>query len=126
VVARKYFDALVNVKGVELFEVPRNIRHSYYKYPILLSKSIDKRKFIEKMKNTFHIALGSAYDPPCHLQPVYQRYFGFRRGMFPVAEDILERTCCLPMYAQVTDEEIDYVIRSLKETLVNNQVMKVD
>jgi dTDP-4-amino-4,6-dideoxygalactose transaminase len=125
-VARKYAEALVNVKGVELFEVPGNIRHSYYKYPILLSKSIDKRKFIEKMKSTLHIAIGSAYDPPCHLQPVYQQYFGFRRGMFPVAENILDRTCCLPMYAQITDEEIDYVIRSLKETLASNGVMKVE
>jgi hypothetical protein len=26
--------------------------------------------------------------------------------MFPVAEDILERTCSLPMYAQITDKEI--------------------
>jgi dTDP-4-amino-4,6-dideoxygalactose transaminase len=46
--------------------------------------------------------------------------------MFPVAENILDRTCCLPMYAQITDEEIDYVIRSLKETLASNGVMKVE
>jgi dTDP-4-amino-4,6-dideoxygalactose transaminase len=76
------------------------------------------------MKTTYNVALGSAYDPPCHLQPVYQRLFGFGFGMFPVAEDILARTCCLPMYAQITDEEIKYVLESLSETLRDSDVMK--
>ena len=118
-IALKYADALVNTTGVELFKVPRNIRHSYYKYPILLSGSINKRKLIEKMKGTFNIAIGLAYDPPCHLQPVYQHLFGFKRGMFPVAEEVLERTCCLPMYRQMTDKEINYILASFKESLVD-------
>jgi dTDP-4-amino-4,6-dideoxygalactose transaminase len=75
-IAQKYDNTLVNTKGVELFKVRQNIRHSYYKYPILLSWSINKRKLIEKMKSTFNIAIGSAYDPPCHLQPVYQHLLG--------------------------------------------------
>ena len=125
-VARKYADALAKLKGVKIFNVPGNIRHSYYKYPILLSESLNKKKVIEKMKGTFSVTLGSAYDPPCHLQPVYRRLFGFKRGMFPVAEDILDRTCCLPMYAQITDEEINYVLQSLKETLGDSQVTKVE
>jgi dTDP-4-amino-4,6-dideoxygalactose transaminase len=124
--AQKYNDALANIKGIELFEVPKNIRHSYYKYPILLPKSIDKRKFIEEMKRDFSIALGSIYDPPCHLQPLYQRLFGFGRGMFPIAEEILERTCCLPMYTQITDAEINYVLQSLEEKLVGHKVIKVE
>jgi dTDP-4-amino-4,6-dideoxygalactose transaminase len=122
--AGKYRKALANIKEVKLFEVPGNIRHSYYKYPILLSFSIDKTRVIEKMKRTFGIAIGSAYDPPCHLQPIYQELFGFRRGMFPVAEDILGRTICLPMFAQITDEEINYILQSLKDTLADTQVKR--
>jgi len=116
-IASKYNTELIKIKKVELFKVPNNFRHSYYKYPILLSKTIDKRSVIEKMKSTFGIAVGSIYDPPCHLQPVYQQRFGFRRGMFPVAEEILERTCCLPMYSQMTEKEVNYVLQSLKATL---------
>lgn len=122
-IAQRYADALANTEGVKLFQVPQNIRHSYYKYPILLSGSINKRKLIEKMKSTFNIVIGSAYDPPCHLQPIYQQLFGLTRGMFPVAEEILERTCCLPMYRQITIEEIDYVLASLKESLADGGVM---
>jgi perosamine synthetase len=77
------------------------------------------------MKNAYNVAIGSAYDPPCHLQPIYQRLFGFGRGMFPVAEDILGRTCSLPMYAQITDKEINYVLQSLQAALVDAQVGKL-
>jgi dTDP-4-amino-4,6-dideoxygalactose transaminase len=124
-VARKYGEALGKMEGVELFRVPGNIRHSYYKYPILLTKSIDKPKLVATMKNAYNVAIGSAYDPPCHLQPIYQQLFGFRRGMFPVAEDILGRTCSLPMYAQITDKEINYVLQSLQAALVDAQVGKL-
>jgi perosamine synthetase len=116
-IARKYETALAKMQEVALFTVPNNFRHSYYKYPILLLKSINKHKLIEKMKNDFGVNLGSIYDPPCHLQPIYKNHFGFRRGMFPVAEETLERTVCLPMFSQITDAEIKYVLQSLKMSL---------
>jgi dTDP-4-amino-4,6-dideoxygalactose transaminase len=37
--------------------------------------------------------------------------------MFPVAESILKQTCCLPIFSQMADEEVDYVIESLKAAL---------
>jgi perosamine synthetase len=116
-IARKYADELDNYEGVRVFKVPMNIRHSYYKCPVLLPPLVDKRVFVEKMKNEMGIDLGSIYDPPCHLQPVYQRVFGFHYGMFPQAEETLERVCCLPMFVQITDEEINYVIKSFKSLL---------
>ena len=116
-IARKYDEILAKIKGVEIFKVPSHIRHSYYKYPILLDTDIDRHKFVSEMQEKFGITIGSVYDPPCHLQPVYQRLFGFSRGMFPVAEDLCERVCCLPMYPQLTQEEIDYILESLERTL---------
>jgi perosamine synthetase len=116
-IAKKYAGGLENVEEVAVFKVPSNIRHSYYKYPVLLPPLVDKRAFVNKMKSEIGIDLGSLYDPPCHLQPVYKRIYGFHAGMFPKAEATLERTCCLPMFVQMTDEEIYYVIKSFKEIL---------
>ena len=116
-IAIKYDNELAKIEYIKLFKVPNNIRHSYYKYPVLLNKSINKRKLIEKMKRNFGITIGSIYDPPVHLQPIYRKYFGFERGMFPVAEEILERTCCLPMYSQMTEAEINYCLQSFKNSL---------
>jgi len=114
-IARSYADALMIIEGIEPFKVPPHIRHSYYKYPVLLSPTIDKRELIEKMKSECGISLGSVYDPPCHLQPVYQRLLGFRSGMFPIAEATLTRVVCLPMFQQMTNQEVDYVLQSLKK-----------
>jgi perosamine synthetase len=117
-VARKYTEAMSNFDGIETFKVPSHILHSYYKYPLLLPKTLNKKTLVEKIQSQYGISIGSIYDPPCHLQPVYQRLFGFYRGMLPVAEDILERTFCLPMYPQMTEEEINYVINSLKSVII--------
>jgi perosamine synthetase len=116
-IAQEYEKVLGKMKGVEIYKVPTQIRHSYYKYPILLDTDIDRQKFVNNMQEKFGIIIGSVYNPPCHLQPVYQRLFGFSRGMFPVAEDRCERTCCLPMYPQMTHEETIFVLESLKATL---------
>jgi perosamine synthetase len=116
-IALKYTRALENSTFAQPFEVPANIWHSYYKYPVLLSPGIEKSQLVNKMQNEHGVSIGSIYDPPCHLQPIYQQIFGFRRGAFPVADEILPRTCALPMHPQLTDEEVDYVLQSLLTTL---------
>jgi perosamine synthetase len=116
-IARRYSETLDNFEGIQIFRYPSNIRHSYYKYPLLLSPATDKKTFIEKMRTSHNISIGSVYDPPCHLQPLYQRLFGYYEGQFPVADTYLKRICCLPIYSDMTDLEIDYVIRSTKEII---------
>lgn len=124
-IARSYVDALISTEGVELFKVPSHIRHSYYKYPVLLSKIMDKRELVEKMKSEYGISLGSVYDPLCHLQPVYQKLFGFHSGMFPTAEATLTKVVCLPMFQQMTNQEVDYVLQSVKRILPSCQTSYV-
>ncbi len=116
-IAHKYDEGLVDVEGIALFKVPSNIRHSYYKYPVFLSEAYDKRKLAEKMQRERGVSLGSIYDPPCHLQPVYRRLFGYCEGAFPVADAILKRVSCLPVFFQMTDEQVDYVLESFRNIL---------
>jgi perosamine synthetase len=122
-IAQSYADALTNLEEVGLFKVPAHIRHSYYKFPVHLSSTMDKQELVENMENKCGISLGSMYDPPCHLHPVYQRLFGFHSGMFPTAEATLKRVFCLPMFQQMTGEEIEYVSQSLKSILSSYQVV---
>jgi perosamine synthetase len=116
-IATKYAEGLDNFGGIRLFKVPSNIRHSYYKYPVLLPSYVEKKVFVEKMEYEFGIDIGSIYDPPCHLQPIYKKLFGFYDGMFPVADQVLKKICCLPMFVQITDEEIEHVLESFKSLL---------
>lgn len=53
---------------------------------------------------------------PVHRQPYYSQ-FGFKVGDFPNAEKYYEATLSLPLFPAMTDEEQNYVIKTLKEIL---------
>ena len=55
----------------------------------------------------------SVHFIPLHLQPVYQREYGYRPGDFPVAEREYERTLSLPIYPSMKGEEIEQVIQAV-------------
>lgn len=54
---------------------------------------------------------------PVHLQPYYKERYNYKAGDFPVAEEYYKKCLSLPLYPKMTDEEVDYVIKSIKETL---------
>ncbi len=58
-----------------------------------------------------------AYFSPIHLQPFYREMFGYKKGDFPIAESVAERTIALPFYNNLRDEEINYVVENLKKAL---------
>jgi dTDP-4-amino-4,6-dideoxygalactose transaminase len=45
----------------------------------------------------------------------YRETFGYKRGTFPVAEKMGDSTITIPMYPKLTDEEIQYIIQTVKE-----------
>lgn len=57
------------------------------------------------------------FDTPVHMTPLYQDCYGYKKGMFPVTEEMSECVLNLPIYPDLTDEEIDYVIKSLQESI---------
>lgn len=50
-----------------------------------------------------------------HLQPFYQGALGYRRGDFPVAEQISERTLSIPLSAKLTDQDVQDVISAVRK-----------
>ncbi len=53
-----------------------------------------------------------------HLHPYYRDRFGLRRGMFPVAEAISDRTLSLPLSAGMTGSAVERVIEALHDALL--------
>lgn len=60
------------------------------------------------------VQTGLHYPVPLHLQQAYSG-LGYRRGAFPVSEQVAERGLSLPMFAELTDEQITYVCDMIKE-----------
>lgn len=57
------------------------------------------------------------YFPPIHLQPFYRSDFGFRPGMFPIAEAAGATCLALPFFGTMTEAQVDTVCGALAEVL---------
>ncbi len=54
------------------------------------------------------VSVGRHYPVPVHLQPALA-HLGYRGGAFPVAEQLCAGVISLPMYAEMTEDMLDYV-----------------
>ena len=54
---------------------------------------------------------------PVHLQPYYQKRFGYHSGDFPVAENYYSRVITLPIYPKMTDKDVEFVIEKVKKVI---------
>lgn len=68
-----------------------------------------RRDELEKHLNENGIGTNKHYPIPMHLQKCYED-LGFKRGDFPIAEEISATELSLPMYYGMTEEQISYVI----------------
>lgn len=114
-VAKRYHQKIRNLNLKILQNFP-NIHHVYYKFPVLF-ESKRQREDTKTLMTKFGIETGSIYYPPVHLMPLYKKMYKFKSPHLPVAEDILPRVLCLPVFVQMTEKEVDFVVESLKNAL---------
>lgn len=72
----------------------------------------DRETMLTKLKEK-GVATGVYYPVPLHLQKVYKD-LGYKEGDMPVAEYLSHRTFAIPVYPELTEAEIDYIIESIK------------
>ncbi len=87
-------------------------RHVYHVYAIATAKRDHARAVLTRSD----IASGIHYPLPVHLQPAYQD-LGYRRGDFPVAEDLAARTLSLPIYPEMAADAPARVAAALERAL---------
>jgi dTDP-4-amino-4,6-dideoxygalactose transaminase len=54
------------------------------------------------------------YPVPLHLQKCFQ-YLGYKEGQFPVSELLSKESLALPMFPEITPEEQEWVIDSIRQ-----------
>lgn len=93
-------------------------RHARHLYTVLIdieSAGISRDEVMERLHER-KIGTGVHYIS-IHLHPYYKQTYGYKRGEFPAAEWISDRTLSLPLSPRVTMEDVRYVADSLKEIL---------
>jgi dTDP-4-amino-4,6-dideoxygalactose transaminase len=101
--------------------VEPNTRHAYHLYTLLLNRDnfkITRDQFLDEMTKA-NIGVGVHYIA-LHLHPYYQQTFGYKKGDFPNAEWISDRTVSLPLTAKLTDNDVNDVIESVVEIVKCN------
>ncbi|MDB6054493.1 MAG: pleiotropic regulatory protein, partial [Verrucomicrobiales bacterium] len=83
--------------------------HVYHVYAILS----EQRDALQKHLTDQGVPSIIYYPQPLHLQKVYDD-LGYRAGDFPVAEGISKTILPLPMYPELTDQQVDHVIKSVR------------
>ena len=85
---------------------------SYWRYVATPTVPVDRVALRDALAAD-KIVIDWAYDPPVHLQPVYQETLGTRPGLLPRAESILSQHICLPIHARMRDVDAEYVVERL-------------
>jgi len=116
-VAQMYTEKLKKFSWVRPPKVKPYVRMSWFVYVITLENGIDRDKVIEEMAKEGIPARG--YFSPIHLQPYMREMFGYKGGELPVTENIAKRTLALPFHNNLTEEEIDEVIRVLEKAVMS-------
>ena len=95
--------------------LPTGCESNYYKYPLLLPRGCDRAAVKRSIREQYGVMLsGEVYARPLHTEPALRE---FADGPLPVAEDICSRHVCLPIHSDMTDAEVEIVIRAVTEAL---------
>lgn len=114
--ARRLTKILVKTERVKLPEEPKGHQHSWYLYTVRLKNATEneRNKLVEDLRKK-DIGAEVYYINPVHLMPYYRESFGGRR--LPETEKAANQVFSLPIHPSVTEEQIDYIGKTLMNLL---------
>jgi len=121
--AMRYRERLAEIDEImPLSDPPYSIKHAWHLFIIRLD--IDKAgltcyDFMQQLKRR-NIGTGLHFRA-VHLQKYYRESMGMRRGMLPNTEWNSDRICSLPLFPDMTAEDVDDVIDAIKSVLQNKK-----
>lgn len=109
--ARTYNELLAETDVITPYEAP-NVRHVYHLYVI----RVPQRDAMLGHLKSKGIDVGIHYPLPVHRQPAYLK-LGLGDISLPITEQVADGVISLPMYPELTREQIEYVAHTVREAL---------
>jgi len=110
---------LHRLAGVELVDpphiAPTTTRMSWFVYVVRIQTPARRDHVMRELA-----AKGipsRPYFTPIHLQPLYQKRFGYRRGDFPITDSLGDVSLALPFSGVMTEAQVDIVCEHLRTAL---------
>ncbi len=108
--AKQYFTMLKDVEQVKLPVVKDGNKPVYY----VIEIKAEKRDQLNEYLKSNGIGTCIYYPIPLHLQKCF-KYLGYKEGDFPVAEKLCKSVLALPIYPEITEDEVSFVCDKIKE-----------
>jgi len=115
-VAAWYNERLAEIPRVETLHLAASTtRMSWFVYVVRFSPEINRDAVARKLGE--HGIPARPYFLPIHLQPYMVERFGYRPGDYPITEDLGRRSLALPFSGVMSEAQVDYVCRTLRQVL---------
>jgi dTDP-4-amino-4,6-dideoxygalactose transaminase len=121
VVASKYKERLSTLEHIILPQEMPYAKHVYHLFVVQTRADSGSRNTRQNTRDALMkylsehgVATGLHYPIPLHVQPCF-KHLGYAMGEFPVTEQLSENGLSLPMYAEMTDEQIEYVCDTIRK-----------
>jgi dTDP-4-amino-4,6-dideoxygalactose transaminase len=108
--AAQYRELLREIAGIKLPLVKNGNKEVNYVFCI----QAEKRDELEAYLKEKEIGTSIYYPVPLHLQKCFE-YLGYKKGDFPVAEKLCSSVLALPMFPELTENEINYICDVVRE-----------
>lgn len=107
-VANWYIERLRQCNYIKIPQVKGEQKQVYYVFNILAENRDSLIEYLKKKE----IQTAVYYPVPLHLQKCF-KYLGYKKGDFPVSEKISEQILALPIYPELSEDEVDYVCENI-------------
>ncbi|PID02596.1 UDP-4-amino-4,6-dideoxy-N-acetyl-beta-L-altrosamine transaminase [Sporosarcina sp. P2] len=116
-IAGLYNEKLANISGIILPKQLEDTESGWHLYMIQLDEQIvckSRRQVFDEMRNA-NIGVHVHYIP-VYWHPYY-RDLGYEKGQCPVAEELYERALTLPVFPEMTEVDVEFVVCALKQAI---------
>ena len=109
-IAKLYIDRLQDCEFIKIPRISENQKPVYYVFNVLAKRRDELSEYLKANE----IGNSIYYPIPLHLQKCFE-YLGHKKGDFPVAERICDNIIALPIYPEITVEEVEFVCETIKK-----------
>jgi len=122
--AKIYDELLADIPGVQTPVWKDDGSHVFHQYTLKIEAGREVRDSVREKLSERGIPSMIYYPVPIHMQGGYRKY-GFKKGDFPVSEQLTEQVISLPMHSELTREQQEYVCKHFREVL-NELLTKIN